>query len=141
MMSDETVADGVESFGLVEYKALLDKLRSVGELDKAAKDILIMKFDMLSIDDKIEIINRAYREVVCEVMSDVEAEVAIYEAKSLLDMRAWFVKSVIVLMTCSMIGFLVIQIIYNEESGFMTSAEAFAAIYGVINELILGGGK
>ena len=140
-MGDEIVVDGVESFGLVEYKALFDKLRSVGELDKAAKDILIVKFDMLSIDDKIEIINRAYREVVCETMSDIEAEVAIYEAKSLLDMRAWFVKSVIVLMTCGMIGFLVIQIIYNEESGFMTSAEAFAAIYGVINELILGCGK
>lgn len=140
-MSEEMVVEDSESFGLVEYKALLDKLRSVGDLDRAAKDILLVKFDMLSIDDKIEIITRAHKEVVCEVMNDIEAEVAIYEAKSLLDMRAWFVKSVIVLMTCSMIGFLVIQIIYNEESGFMTSAEAFAAIYGVINELILGGGK
>lgn len=130
-----------ESVGIVEFKVLYDKLKGLGEIDGAGRDILMTKFNMLSMDEKIVIIERAFSEVVCETMDEVEREAALHEVRTMLDLKAWFVKSALVLMTMSMIGFLVIQVVYNEESGFMTATEAFAAIYGVVNELLLGGGK
>lgn len=130
-----------ESVGIVEFKVLYDKLKGLGEIDGAGRDILMTKFNMLSMDEKIVIIERAFSEVVCETMNEVEREAALHEVRTMLDLKAWFVKSALVLMTMSMIGFLVIQVVYNEESGFMTATEAFAAIYGVVNELLLGGTK
>ncbi len=130
-----------ESVGIVEFKVLYDKLKGLGEIDGAGRDILMTKFNMLSMDEKIVIIERAFGEVVCETMDEVEREAALHEVRTMLDLKAWFVKSALVLMTVSMIGFLVIQVVYNEESGFMTATEAFAAIYGVVNELLLGGTK
>lgn len=130
-----------ESVGIVEFKVLYDKLKGLGEIDGAGRDILMTKFNMLSMDEKIVIIERAFGEVVCETMDEVEREAALHEVRTMLDLKAWFVKSALVLMTMSMIGFLVIQVVYNEESGFMTATEAFAAIYGVVNELLLGGTK
>ena len=130
-----------ESVGIVEFKVLYDKLKGLGEIDGAGRDILMTKFNMLSMDEKIVIIERAFSEVVCETMDEVEREAALHEVRTMLDLKAWFVKSALVLMTISMIGFLVIQVVYNEESGFMTATEAFAAIYGVVNELLLGGTK
>ena len=130
-----------ESVGIVEFKVLYDKLKGLGEIDGAGRDILMTKFNMLSMDEKIVIIERAFSEVVCETMNEVEREAALHEVRTMLDLKAWFVKSALVLMTVSMVGFLVIQVVYNEESGFMTATEAFAAIYGVVNELFLGGGK
>ncbi len=130
-----------ESVGIVEFKVLYDKLKGLGEIDGAGRDILMTKFNMLSMDEKIVIIERAFSEVVCETMDEVEREAALHEVRTMLDLKAWFVKSALVLMTMSMIGFLVIQVVYNEESGFMTATEAFAAIYGVVNELLLGGTK
>lgn len=130
-----------ESVGIVEFKVLYDKLKGLGEIDGAGRDILMTKFNMLSMDEKIVIIERAFSEVVCETMDEVEREAALHEVRTMLDLKAWFVKSALVLMTVSMIGFLVIQVVYNEESGFMTATEAFAAIYGVVNELLLGGTK
>ena len=130
-----------ESVGIVEFKVLYDKLKGLGEIDGAGRDILMTKFNMLSMDEKIVIIERAFSEVVCETMDEVERESALHEVRTMLDLKAWFVKSALVLMTMSMIGFLVIQVVYNEESGFMTATEAFAAIYGVVNELLLGGTK
>ena len=130
-----------ESVGIVVFKVLYDKLKGLGEIDGAGRDILMTKFNMLSMDEKIVIIERAFSEVVCETMDEVEREAALHEVRTMLDLKAWFVKSALVLMTMSMIGFLVIQVVYNEESGFMTATEAFAAIYGVVNELLLGGTK
>lgn len=130
-----------ESVGIVEFKVLYDKLKGLGEIDGAGRDILMTKFNMLSMDEKIVIIDRAFSEVVCETMDEVEREAALHEVRTMLDLKAWFVKSALVLMTMSMIGFLVIQVVYNEESGFMTATEAFTAIYGVVNELLLGGTK
>ena len=130
-----------ESVGIVEFKVLYDKLKGLGEIDGAGRDILMTKFNMLSMDEKIVIIERAFSEVVCETMDEVEREAALHEVRTMLDLKAWFVKSALVLITMSMIGFLVIQVVYNEESGFMTATEAFAAIYGVVNELLLGGTK
>ena len=130
-----------ESVGIVEFKVLYDKLKGLGEIDGAGRDILMTKFNMLSMDEKIVIIERAFSEVVCETMDEVEREAALHEVRTMLDLKAWFVKSALVLMTMSMIGFLVIQVVYKEESGFMTATEAFAAIYGVVNELLLGGTK
>ena len=130
-----------ESVGIVEFKVLYDKLKGLGEIDGAGRDILMTKFNMLSMDEKIVIIERAFSEVVCETMDEVEREAALHEVRTMLDLKAWFVKSALVLMTMSMIGFLVIQVVYNEESGFMTATEAFTAIYGVVNELLLGGTK
>ena len=130
-----------ESVGIVEFKVLYDKLKGLGEIDGAGRDILMTKFNMLSMDEKIVIIERAFSEVVCETMDEVEREAALHEVRTMLDLKAWFVKSALVLMTMSMIGFLVIQVVYNEESGFMTATETFAAIYGVVNELLLGGTK
>ena len=130
-----------ESKEIMEFKGLYDKLKGIGEIDSVGRDILLTRFSMLSVEDRMVIIERAFSEVVCEVMDEVEREAALHEVRTMLDLKAWFVKSALVLMTVSMIGFLVIQVVYNEESGFMTATEAFAAIYGVVNELFLGGGK
>ena len=130
-----------ESVGIVEFKVLYDKLKGLGEIDGAGRDILMTKFNMLNMDEKMAIIEMAFTEATCETMDEVEREVALHEVRTMLDLKAWFVKSALVLMTISMIGFLVIQVVYNEESGFMTATEAFAAIYGVVNELLLGGTK
>ena len=49
-----------ESVGIVEFKVLYDKLKGLGEIDGAGRDILMTKFNMLSMDEKIVIIECIY---------------------------------------------------------------------------------